>query len=458
MSSPTSYAVTTGAPTTGLTDLPAREIAALVRLGRVSAREVVAAHLARIAEVDPRLHAVVHLEPHRALAQAIRLDARVRRGLPGGALAGVPVLVKDNIDVAGQTTRAGSEGHDGGLARLDAPVVSRLRAAGAIVLGRTNMDELAMGASTQTSAHGPTRNPVDARRSPGGSSGGSAAAVAAGMVPLALGTDTGGSVREPASQCGVVGLAPSPGLTPMTGVVPFAPDLDRVGTLTRDTGDAALALAVLSGREPAPHRLDAGGVRRLRVGVVTELLDRNQPEVRAALEDWVARLQGLGVAVTPVSVPDAPAALECYTHLSSVAALGSLAPWVRSGRAGEEVLRRWELGRQLLAEQTRLDAAREVRWRLRRQAAQALRQVDVLVSPTMPTVAPLLAGEESARELADPMGAPYTDCWTVVANLAGLAAVSVPAAVGEAGLPVGVMLMGAPGSDEQLLALPRLRP
>ena len=453
-----SYAVLAGAPATTLTALPAREIAALVRLGRISAREVVTAHLDRIAEVDPELGSVVHLEPHRALAQAVRLDARLRRGLPGGALAGVPVLVKDNIDVAGQTTRAGSDAHDGSLARLDAPVVSRLRAAGAIVLGRTNMDELAMGASTQTSAHGPTRNPVDPRRSPGGSSGGSAAAVGAGLVPLALGTDTGGSVREPASQCGVVGLAPSPGLTPMTGVVPFAPDLDRVGTLTRDTGDAALALAVLSGREPAPLRLDAGVVRRLRVGVVTELADaRNRPEVRDGLERWTDALREHGVQVSRVSVPDAPAALECYTHLSSVAALTWLAPWVRSGRAGEEVLRRWELGRLLLAEQRRLDAAREVRWRLRRQAAQALREVDVLLSPTMPTVAPLLAGEESARELADPMGAPYTDCWTVVANLAGLPAVSVPAAVADGELPVGVMLMGAPGSDEQLLALPRLR-
>ena len=433
----------------GLTELSAVVLARLVRSGEVSAVEVVEEHLGRVARLDHDLNAVVHLDADHAWAQAHAVDEAVRRREHGGTLVGVPFVVKDNVDVHGQVTACGSRAHGGAVALTDAPVVRRLREQGAVLLGRTNMDELAMGASTQTSAHGPTRNPVDRRRSPGGSSGGSAAAVAAGFAPLAVGSDTGGSIREPASQCGVVGMAPSPGLVPLAGVVPFASDLDRVGPLTRTVADAALALGAMSGR-----RL-TGGLPR-RVAVVEELVGpRNRPEVLRAFDAWVAGLRGLDVEVVRVSVPDAAAALSAYMTLTSVASVDWLAPRVATGLAGEEVVRRYELGLAVRdGDPAAVARASGVRDRLRAQVGAALRDADVLLSPTMPTPAPLLAGEITPEELADPMSAPYTDCWTVVANLAGLPALSVPAPV--EGLPVGAMLMGRPGSDADLFLLASL--
>ncbi|MCW2757291.1 MAG: Aspartyl-tRNA(Asn)/glutamyl-tRNA(Gln) amidotransferase subunit, partial [Nocardioidaceae bacterium] len=321
--------------------------------------------------------------------------------------------------------------------------VARLRAAGAVLVGRANMDELAMGASTQTSAYGPTRNPADHRRSPGGSSGGCAAAVAAGLVPLSVGTDTGGSIREPASQCGVVGMAPSAGLVPMTGVLPFMAGLDRVGPLARDVADTAALLAVLAGQHlPAAEPVT-------RVGVVAELAgDRNRPEVLASFAAWTERLR---VPLITISLPDAPDALAAYMTLTSVAALEWLEPWLATGRAGEEVVRRHAYAVELVEHGSdRIRWAEQVRQRLREQVARALTTVDVLVSPTMPTTAPLLFGSVTPEELADPLAAPYTDCWTVVANLAGLPALSVPGPPAD-GQPVGTMLMGRPGSDASLL-------
>ena len=369
----------------------------------------------------------------------------MRHGRPVGPLAGVPFVVKDNIDVHGQETASGSRATSGVVAMADAPVVRHLREAGAILLGRANMDELAMGASTQTSSHGPTRNPVDRRRSPGGSSGGSAAAVAAGFVPLAVGTDTGGSIREPASQCGVLGMAPSDGLVSLDGVIPFAPGLDRVGPLARSAGDAAAMLAAMAGHALEPA---APGTR---VAVVDELVTaRNRPEVLAAFEAWLSG-PWLGVEVSHVSIPDAPDALAAYMTLTSVASVDWLEPYVASELAGEELVRRYHYGLDLRAHGgDAIASAEAVQGRLSAEIEAALRSVDALVSPTMPTPAPLLFGEITPEEMADPLAAPYTDCWTVVANLAGVPALSVPAPVD--GLPVGAMLMGAPGSDADLLA------
>lgn len=433
-----------------LTALSASELAYLVRAREVTAQEVTAAHLLRIGELDEGLNALVLLDADHALEAAVQLDADLRRspGPPTAALAGVPFVVKDNIDVHGQATACGSRAHEGVPALADAPVVHRLREQGAILLGRANMDELAMGASTQTSAYGPTRNPVDPRRSPGGSSGGCAAAVAAGLAPLAVGTDTGGSIREPAAQCGVIGMAPTPDLVPMSGVGPFAPGLDRVGPLTRTVADAHRLLEVLAGAAARrPGRVPT------RVAVVDELVtDRNRPEVLAAFEAWLAVLRDQGIEVCRVSVPDAPRALSAYMRLTSVAALGWLGPWVRSGRAGEEVVRRHDYGLRLRDHDPEgLAGASEVQRRLRDQVVAALVGSEVLVSPTMPTTAPLLDGEITPEELADPLAPPYTDCWTVVANLAGVPALSVPAPTD--GLPVGVMLTGRPGGDADLLAL-----
>ncbi len=434
-----------------LTALGAITLARMVRSGDVSATEVVATHLLRVGELNEGLNALVLLDAEQALESAAQLDTQLRRDpSAAGLLAGVPFVVKDNIDVHGQATTCGSRAHEGVPARADAPVVRRLREQGAILLGRANMDELAMGASTQTSAFGPTRNPVDRRRSPGGSSGGCAAAVAAGLVPLAVGTDTGGSIREPAAQCGLVGLAPSPDLVPMAGVMPFAPGLDRVGTLARDVSDTKAMLAVMAG---APG---AAGLLPERVAVVDELVTgRNRPDVLASFEAWLAGLRERGVEVCRVSVPEAPRALSAYMRLTSVAALGWLGPWVRSGRAGEELVRRYEYGLRLRDHDPgALAGALEVQRRVRDQVCTALVCYEVLVSPTMPTTAPLLDGEITPEELADPLAAPYTDCWTVVANLAGVPALSVPAPTDD--LPVGAMLMGRPGGDADLLTLAQL--
>lgn len=448
-------------PSSGLTSLPATTLARLVRAGEATSTDVVAAHLQRIAQVGTEIHALVQLDSEAALARAAEIDQTHRLGHDLGPLAGVPFVVKDNVDVRAQTTSCGSRAHAGVVAIRDAPVVARMQDAGAILLGRANMDELAMGASTHTSAFGPTRNPRDLRRSPGGSSGGSAAALAAGLAPASIGTDTGGSIREPASQCGVVGMAPSPGLVPVEGTVPFAPDLDRVGPLGRTVADVAQLLAVLAARPDlaTPERDRAA---RLRVGVVSELCGpRNHPGVLARLDVVRGALADLGVEILPVSVADGLAALNAYMTITSAACVPALEPYVRTGQAGPEVVRRWEYGRDLLRTgQDDLAAAERVRGNLLRQTAAALAECDVLLSPTMPTTAPLLWDETADRRdihaevLADPMHEPYTDCWTVVANLTGLTSLSLPAGCSaDDDMPVGVMLSGAEGSDGGLLAL-----
>lgn len=429
----------------------ARATALAVRRGQRSAEEVVEAHLAVVARLNPDVNALVHVDAEGALAAARSLDERIAAGIRTGALAGVPVAVKDNIDVGGQMTSAGSAGRLPVSAVRDATAVTRLRAADAILLGRANMDELAMGASTQTSAYGPTRNPLDHRRSPGGSSGGSAAAVASGMVPLSLGTDTGGSVREPASQCGLVGMAPSQGRVPLRGVLPFAPGFDTVGPLGSTVADVRLALEVLLGRRLRP-RLGT----RVRLGVPRELCGpANQPGVLDRFEAALDRLRALGCEVTTVSLPTAPRGLDAYMKLTSVAALPVLRHRVQTPNAGAEVVRRHEYadhlgrhGRDLL------DAAEDDRARLRAEVGAALDGCDLLVSPTMPTTAPLLFGDLTPEDLTDPMASPYTDCWTVVTSLSGVPSLSVPMGTSPRdGMPVGLMLTGPAGSDADLLAL-----
>jgi len=448
--------VVPGVPAGSLVDLPAHRLAALVGAGEVSAVEVARAHLARVAAAEPWTRALVRVDPEDVLAQASGIDVRRSAGRSTGALAGVPVVLKDNIDVRGQVTTSGSKVHRP-PARTDSEVTRRLRRAGAVVLGRANMDELALGASTQTSAFGRSHNPHDPRRSPGGSSGGSAAALAANEATLSVGTDTGGSVREPASQCGVVGMAPSPGLVPMRGVTPFAPSLDRVGPLARTVADAALLLSVMSGRPELAgcvEGTDDLGVHRLRVGVPAELRGpRNQQGVVARLDAVVDVLRRLGAVVVPVSAPAAGRALATYMTVTSAAAVPVLTPYVRTGLTGPEVQRRHAWGLELLRElPSPLEVAQVARSILHGQVTAALGVCDVLLSPTMPTTAPLLDGHLATEDMADPLAAPYTDCWTVVANLVGLPAVSVPSGRSpEDGMPVGTMLMGPPRTDSRLL-------
>lgn len=443
----------------GITAPRAGDIARGVSDGEISAEEVTLAHLCRIAECDTLVHALVSVDGERALHAARSVDRARRAGRPLGPLAGVPFVVKDNLDVRGQPTSCASRSRASGAASSHATVVSRLMAHDAVLLGRANMDELALGASTQTSVFGPTRNPWDLRRSPGGSSGGCAAAVAAGMAALAVGSDTGGSIREPAAQCGVVGMAPSPDLVPVDGLVPFAPAFERVGPMAGNCADAARLLATLADR-PDLSTPSRRSLRGLRVGVVQEFCGaHNQPAVLTRFDEAVAGLADAGAQIVPVHLPAAVNALEAYYVLTSLACVSTLASAVATGRAGPEVVRRYEFGRSLEANAaSALADGRATRRRLVQQVGVALTRCEVLLSPTMPTTAPFLDGapatSPSSEHLADPTSTPYTDCWTVLANLTGLASLSVPCGRSdEDGLPVGIMLSAAAGADADLLRL-----
>lgn len=400
-------------------------------LGRVLARA-----LAR----EDELRCFVHLD----------LDgARRELAEPGpGALAGRLLAVKDNIAVRGAPWACGSATRqDLPPAVDDAAVVRRLRAAGAVVVGTTNLDELAMGASTESSAWGPTRNPHDTSRTPGGSSGGSAAAVAAYAV-LAIGTDTGGSIREPASMCGVVGVAPSPGSVPLDGVVDFAPSMDRVGPLARTVREAALLHETMAGVDGLVRAAEVGATARLvgrSIGVIEPMSnERNAPEVLDRFEVALDRLRSLGASVVSVAVPRFGDLLDVYVTLSSVEALPVLEEHAIRGALGEEAARRLALGRSLLGTAVH-DKALIIRRQIVADVAEAFSRCEVMLSPTVPLVAPLLG----RAGLGDPLARPRTDWWTVEANLAGVPAASVPVGHG-AGLPVGVQLMAPPGRDDRL--------
>lgn len=398
--------------------------------------------LQRISDTEPIVNALVHLD-RDAFG---RLEAAT-----GGPLAGRPVAIKDNIAVRGAPWVCGSATRRGETAGRDAEVVLRLRDAGAAVLGTTNMDEFAMGASTESSVWGPTHNPWDPGRSPGGSSGGSAAAVAAYRV-LALGTDTGGSIREPASQCGVVGVKPSNGVVPLDGVVPFAPSLDTVGPMAATVADAALLHDVIGAHGDAMRA--AAGVGSLSpalsdvtVGVVAQMSgDRNSADVRHGFARAYAALADRGAVIREVSLARTGEALPTYLTLSSVEALIVLESHARSGRLGDEAIHRLEIGRA----QYDSDEWREavgVREMVTYDLAGCFETCDVLVCPTMPLVAPPLG----RRGVDNPLAVPRTDWWTVEANLAGVPALSLPCGLGpETGLPVGLQLMAPYGKDARL--------
>jgi aspartyl-tRNA(Asn)/glutamyl-tRNA(Gln) amidotransferase subunit A len=397
-----------------------------------------------------------------------------------GPLAGVPVAIKDNLATLDLPTTCGSRMLDGYSSPFEATVVRRLREAGAVVVGKTNMDEFAMGSSTENSAFGPTLNPRDGSRVPGGSSGGSAAAVAAGYVPLALGSDTGGSVRQPAAFCGVVGVKPTYGRVSRYGLVAFASSLDQVGTLACDVSDAAAGLEVIAGHDPrdatscavpvGAYRDAVGqGVEGMVVGVPTEYLpDQLDPGIRALVEDALERLRAAGAEVRTISLPNTEFAIPCYYVLAPAEASSNLSRFdgVRFGsrvegadldemyertRAGfgAEVKRRIMLGTYALSAgyyDAYYGAAQRVRSRIRADFDRAFRDVDVLFTPTAPTPAfPLGARTD------DPLAMYLSDVYTVTANLAGIPALSLP--IGEVdGLPVGGQLLADRWREEAIFA------
>jgi aspartyl-tRNA(Asn)/glutamyl-tRNA(Gln) amidotransferase subunit A len=457
----------------------ALETAAAVRSGATTARQVVEGHLAAIAAREPELHAFNTVLADEARAEADAIDRRVAAGEDPGPLAGVPVALKDNMCTRGIPTTCSSRILEGWRPPYDATVVERLRLAGGIVIGKTNLDEFAMGSSTENSAFGPTRNPHDPSRVPGGSSGGSAAAVAAGFAPLALGSDTGGSIRQPAALCGVVGVKPTYGAVSRYGLIAFASSLDQIGPFAATVADAALLLEVIGGHDPMdstsiPEPPDGllstlgDGVEGLRIGIVRELMEGIDADVVARVREAAEALTAAGATVTEVSVPATIYGLTAYYLIAPAEASSNLARYdgvryglrkelgditatygaTRAAGFGAEVKRRIMLGTYALSAgyyDAYYGQAQRVRTLIIRDFEQAYQSVDILLSPTAPTTAFAFGAKT-----ANPLAMYLSDVCTIPSNLAGHPAMSVPFGGGDDGLPVGVQVM-APALAEPLM-------
>jgi aspartyl-tRNA(Asn)/glutamyl-tRNA(Gln) amidotransferase subunit A len=463
-------------------DLSAREAAAAIRRRALSAVELTRAALDRAAATEPAVGAYLTLAPDAALAAAEAIDRRIGRGDDPGPLAGIPLGVKDVICTEGLRTTAGSRMLEQFVPSYDAAVVARLRAAGAIVVGKLNCDEFAMGSSTENSALGTTRNPWDRSRVPGGSSGGSAVAVAVRSCLVSLGTDTGGSIRLPASFCGVVGLKPTYGRVSRYGVIAYASSLDQVGPFARDVRDAALVYEAIAGHDardstssprpvPAVAAALERGVRGLRLGLPKEyFVEGMQPHVERAVREAVKTLEGLGATVTTVSLPHTEYAIATYYLVATAEASSNLARYdgvryglriaaqgagvtemyadTRDAGFGPEVKRRIMLGTYALSAGY-YDAyylkALQVRTLIARDFERAFAACDAIVAPVAPTTAFRL-GERTD----DPLMMYLSDVLTISVNLAGLPGMSIPCGFDRAGLPIGLQLIGRPFDEETL--------
>jgi aspartyl-tRNA(Asn)/glutamyl-tRNA(Gln) amidotransferase subunit A len=468
-----------------LTRQTAASLAAAMAAGEVSAVEVTQAHLDRISAADGRVKAFLHVAAERALAAAKAVDDKRAAGEPLGPLAGVPIAHKDVFTTADMPTTCGSKILEGWQPPYDATVTRRLREAGMVILGKTNMDEFAMGSSTENSAFGPSHNPWDLDRVPGGSSGGSSAAVTAFEAPLATGTDTGGSIRQPAAVCGIVGVKPTYGGSSRYGLVAFASSLDTPGPLARTVLDAALLHEAMSGHDPCDSTsLDAAvppvvaaarqaDVSGLRVGVVTELGGEGyQPGVMQRFTETVELLESLGAKIVELSCPHFAYALPAYYLIAPSEASSNLARFdamryglragddgvrsaeevmsvTRAAGFGAEVKRRIMLGTYALSSgyyDAYYGKAQQVRTLVIRDFEAAFEQADVLVSPSTPTTA-FRIGERAD----DPMAMYLADLATIPSDLAGNAALSVPCGLApEDGLPVGFQIMAPVLADDRM--------
>jgi len=463
----------------------ATQIARDVRAGTTSALAQLDTSLAAIRAENDALNVFLHVDEEGADAAARRVDELVAAGEDPGALAGVPVALKDNLCQRGVPTTAGSKILAGWRPPYSATVIERLLAAGAVPVGKTNMDEFAMGSSTETSAYGPTRNPRNPERVPGGSSGGSAAAVASGMTPLSLGSDTGGSIRQPAALCGIVGVKPTYGLVSRYGLIAFASSLDQIGPFANSVEDAALLLEVISGHdpmdstslpEPAPSLLAhlEDGVAGKRVGVVRELVEGADDDVLASVDAARAVLEDAGATIVELSIPECRLGLSAYYLIAPAEASSNLARYdgvryglrvdaedvaamneaTRTAGFGAEVKRRIMLGTYALSAGY-YDAYYGQALKVRTQMIEAFRRAylnaDVLLGATAPSVA-FAFGEKTAN----PLTMYLSDVFTIPTNLAGDPAISVPFGSGAGGLPVGVQLLGPGRSEAQLFAAARV--
>ncbi len=454
-------------------------IAESVRSGSVSATEVVEESLARIEAGEGDLHCFNTVMADEARKSASGIDAAVAAGRDPGLLAGVPVALKDNMCTKGTLTTCSSKILENWVPPYDATVVERLRAAGAVVIGKTNLDEFAMGSSTENSAFGPTRNPWDTSRVPGGSSGGSSAAVAAGMVPIALGSDTGGSIRQPASLCGIVGVKPTYGLVSRYGLIAFASSLDQIGPFAITVEDAAVALQAIAGHDSAdstsfdsavPSLTEglAEGVAGLRIGVIDEFRGDVASACAAATNAAAEALAAAGATVETVAVPEVKLGLAAYYVIAPAEASSNLARYdgvrfglrvdapdaqtmnarTRSAGFGREVRRRIMIGTYALSAgyyDAYYGQAQRVRTLVLQAFDRAYERFDALIAPMTPSEAFGIG-----QKTANPLDMYVSDVCAVPSNLAGHPAMSVPFALGEADLPIGVQVL-APALGEQVM-------
>ena len=459
---------------------------AQLRRGEVSARELTETHLKRIASVEPTVHAYLEVTAERARADADRIDAALAAGSDLPVLAGIPLAIKDNLCTKGIRTTCSSRMLETFVPPYESTVTGRLWESGAVLLGKTNLDEFAMGSSTETSAFGPSRNPWDPERVPGGSSGGSAAAVAAGECVAALGSDTGGSIRQPASFCGVVGLKPTYGRVSRWGLVAFASSLDQVGPFTTSVADAAEILQAIAGPDPRDatclkvHVPDYTAalnlpVKGLRVGLIRECFEQPglDPAVKASVLAAAARLEALGCELVDVSCPRFDDGIATYYVIAPSEASANLARYdgvkygfrsqppeggdslagmtarSRAEAFGAEVQRRILIGTYALSAGY-VDAyyrkAQQVRTLIRRDFDRAFEAVDVLLTPTSPTTA-----FRFGAHTEDPLAMYLADLLTIPANLAGLPALSLPCGFDDQGLPIGLQLITGVLQEERLL-------
>jgi len=468
-----------------LTRLTAADLAVALAAGDTTSVEVTQAHLDRISAVDADVHAFLHVNPEISLAAAAASDARRKAGTPAGPLDGVPLAIKDVLVTTDMPSTSGSKILEGWMSPYDATPVAKIRQAGLVPLGKTNMDEFAMGSSTEHSAYGPTRNPWDLERIPGGSGGGSAAAVAAFEAPLALGSDTGGSIRQPAHVTGTVGVKPTYGGVSRYGAIALASSLDQIGPVARTVLDTAMLHDVIAGHDlhdstslkhDWPSMVDAvrnANVTGLRIGVMTELDGEGfQPGVLARFHESLALLEAHGAEIVPVSLPSLAYAVAAYYLILPAEASSNLAKFdsvrfglrvsppgggtveqvmsaTREAGFGDEVKRRIILGTYALSAgyyDAYYGSAQKVRTLVQRDFTSAFANVDVLASPTAPTTAWKLG-----EQLDDPLAMWRGDIATIPANLAGIPGISLPAGLAdEDGLPVGIQFLAPAREDARL--------
>ena len=463
------------------------KLLALMEQGDLSSRDVTAAYLDAIRKRDPAVGAFLHVDDEAAIRQAEAVDAKRTAGKPLGKLAGLPIALKDVLCTRGTPTTCASRMLEPFVPPYDAHVVERLRAADAVLIGKVNMDEFAMGSSTENSAFGPTRNPWNLDHAPGGSSGGSAAAVAAGMAPLSIGSDTGGSIRQPAAFCGVVGMKPTYGRVSRYGLIAFASSLDQIGPLAGDVHGAALLLEAIAGHDPR----DATSLDRpvpdytrnldeplagLKIGIAKEhFLDGLHPEVDTAIHAALDVYRSLGAEVREITLPHSKYAVAAYYLIAPSEASSNLARYdgvhygfraesfdnmidmyaaTRGEGFGSEVKRRIMLGTYALSAgyyEAYYLKALKVRRLIRQDFDEAFAEVDVIASPVTPAPA-FRIGELTD----DPLAMYLSDIYTISANLAGLPGISIPAGISSGGLPIGLQLLAGPLEEERLFRAARM--